>query len=56
MELHCNNCHCVFEEDDAGTYTEVERLSGRSTVRLTMLCCPYCGADDLSPATTEEHA
>lgn len=53
-DLLCSDCQHVFSEDEAGRFTEVERLSGRATIRLTMLCCPTCGSDNIGPTTTEE--
>lgn len=47
MKLRCNNCHHVFDEDDAGRYVERESLSGRATVEQTFLICPHCGDEDI---------
>lgn len=49
-QLKCLDCDAVFDERDAGTYTEStpsEAWGVRAVTRETFLSCPECGSHEL---------
>lgn len=46
-KMHCINCEHVFDERDAVTQCEVERLSGRGPAYMYYTTCPDCGSDEI---------
>ena len=49
MRYICNECGCVFDDDEAGTITEYE---GEGVMRgpIYYSCCPECRSEDFSEA------
>ena len=51
---NCQQCGQVFLDSDAGQGKEMDVLSGRPTVWIYFLVCPFCGSEDLDEVEDEE--
>ena len=47
MRYKCCDCGAVFDEEEAGTYTESRGEFWGSPCYETMLCCPECGCEEI---------
>lgn len=46
MRYKCAYCGCIFDEEDAGTYSESRGEFWGEPCYETMLCCPECRSTD----------
>ena len=46
MKLKCCDCDAIFNEEDAGTYSESRGEFWGEPCYETMLCCPECRSTD----------
>jgi hypothetical protein len=53
VNLKCQDCGEIFEELEAPTRRESERLSGRATVIREFVVCPRCGGEELEEVTVD---
>lgn len=51
--MHCDSCGADFEHP--AIYRERENLDGERGVETqTILCCPFCGAEDIEVTKDED--
>lgn len=50
----CVNCEEIFDEDDAGTYSEMVGEFWGDPAYETFICCPHCRSDFLEEIDDEK--